>query len=162
MEEHLGKSSTCQERVAHVIWAARILAYLSKAAGHPQPGDSSNDEEDQHEDVLVEDLDAKTDIAASLTGTDDSIQTRVLDCIAQLFSPAKGWAHVTATAIRQHEDFVEIDIARNDSFGMMSNHDSLHGNLPGFALGTPEAELCEVITRCLSAADETSWCSKPP
>jgi predicted lipoprotein len=162
MEEHTRKSSNCQERVAHVIWAARILAYLSKAAGHPQPSDSSNNEEEELRDVHVEDVNADTEIAAALTGTDDLIQTKVLDCIAQLFSPAKGWAHVTATAIRQREDFVEINIARNDSFNMRSDHGSLHGDLPGFDSRAPEAELCEALTRCLSAADQTGWCLKPP
>ena len=107
-------------------------------------------------DVNNEGVDADTEITAALTGTEDLIQTKVLDCIAQLFSPAKGWAHVTATAIRWREDFVEIDIARNDSFRMSSDNDYSHGNLLGFALRTPEAKLCEALDRCLSAADQTS------
>ncbi len=158
--EHSKASDSCQGRVAHVIWAAHILAYLSKKESHPlvqQPGHSSNDEEGDHEDMDAEDIDADTDITAALTGTTDSIliQTKVLDCIAQLFSPAKGWAYVTATAIRQREDFVEIDIARNDSFNMNNGHEFLHGNLPGFALEMPEAKLCTALIQCLSAAYET-------
>jgi hypothetical protein len=159
MREHTGVSVSSQQRVAHVFWAAHILAYLSKAGSHPQVqqhGDSSkNNDDEAHEDVDISDVDADTEVAAALNGTADSIQMKVLDCIAQLFSPAKGWNHVTATAVRQREILVEIDIARNDSFHTNSGNDDSR-NPPEFALGTPEAELYAAMTRCLSTADRNS------
>lgn len=45
-----------------------------------------------------------------------SVYEKFLDCIAQLLSPCKGWNGVTATAIREREDGVEVDVARNDGF----------------------------------------------
>lgn len=161
MTEHSEASDSCQERVACVLWAAQILALLSMAGSRPlaqTPHDSSGEKEEDHEDLDIGDNDGDTDIAAALTGTADSIQKKVLDCVAQLFSPAKGWDYVTATAMRQREDFVEIGVARNDSFRMDSGHELLRGNLPGFALGTPEAELFTALTECLSTAHQTGSC----
>ena len=73
------------------------------------------EEEELHDDQL--DSDAATERMACLSWSQESIRFRFLDCAAQLLSPSKGWEYVTATALRERDDFVEIDVARNDCFG---------------------------------------------
>jgi hypothetical protein len=156
MRKRSETSSICKDRVAQVLWAAHILALVSKTGSHTQgqtPRDPFVEDEEEHEDV--NDIDSDTERAANLAGTDDSVQRKVLDCIAQLFSPAKGWASVTATALRQREDFVEVDIARNDSFHMNNSHELPHRYLPMFASGTPEHGLYTTLQGCLSMAHQT-------
>ncbi|KAM5360443.1 hypothetical protein ACJA88_014832 [Fusarium oxysporum] len=109
----------CQKydhHVARVVWAAYILSYLTKARSHiGLPNHDPAEEEDRLERGNAG---AGTERATVLGGSRESIRSKFLDCIAQLLSPSKGWHNVTATALREHEDFVEIDVARNDSFGM--------------------------------------------
>ncbi|KAI2601837.1 hypothetical protein GGR54DRAFT_580565 [Hypoxylon sp. NC1633] len=99
---------------AHVVWAAHILSYLTSQRPHvPLHLSSTNEEE---EEIEPNELDWETEATIVLTDPLDSIQSKLLDCIAQLLSPAKGWEYVTATAMREGLDFTEITVARNDCF----------------------------------------------
>jgi len=115
--------STNEGRTARIIWAAHILSYLTKQQSNVrlqglQIEAAGEDEEDELDDELEdEQLDAATEKTVSLSASQESIRFRFLDCVAQLLSPSKGWDYVTATALREREDFVEIDVARNDCFG---------------------------------------------
>jgi hypothetical protein len=40
--------------------------------------------------------------------------------MAELLSPAKGWNYVSAAALRESEDLVEVDLVRNGGFGNKS------------------------------------------
>jgi hypothetical protein len=106
-----------EERIARIIWVIHILSYLTKERSHTglQQLDA-NDNEDEPDDD--DELDAATERMACLSGSKESIRFRILDCVAQLLSPSKGWDYVVATALREREDFVEIDVARNDCFGV--------------------------------------------
>ncbi|KAI1780279.1 hypothetical protein F4818DRAFT_435485 [Hypoxylon cercidicola] len=106
-----------EERQAHVVWAAHILSYLTKQKPHValrQPPVAN--EEEGEEEMEPNDLDTVTEANAVLTDSTTSIQSKILDCIAQLLSPSKGWNYVTATAMRDGIDSTEIIVARNDCF----------------------------------------------
>lgn len=113
-----------EDRTARIIWAGHILSYLTRNQSNIrlqglQRAQAIEDEEEEeevlHDDQL--DSDAATERMACLSGSLESIRFRFLDCAAQLLSPSKGWEYVTATALRERENFVEIDVARNDCFG---------------------------------------------
>lgn len=105
-----------EEPTARILWAAHILHYLTKNRSHiglPQPDDADEEEGLEHGD-----LDAETERTTILQGGRESIRRMFLDCVSQLLSPSRGWENVTAAALREREDFVEIDVARNDGFGI--------------------------------------------
>lgn len=52
--------------------------------------------------------DCETEKNAILSGPQDSVRRKFLGCIAQMLSPCKGWDGVTATAMREGEDGVEV------------------------------------------------------
>jgi hypothetical protein len=117
---------TDEDRTARIIWAGHILSYLTRnqsnirLQGVQRAQATKNEEEEDEEEGLHDDQldsDAVTERMACLSGSPESIRFRFLDCAAQLLSPSKGWEYVTATALREREDFVEIDVARNDCFG---------------------------------------------
>lgn len=128
-----------KERVARIVWAAHILHYLtnkrSLAELHPT---DANVEED--EDCAS---DYQTERTAILTGPKTSVRQKFLDCISQLLSPSKGWDAVTAAAIRESEDNVEVDVARNDCF--LSDNDGLDSKTIDF---------CRELERHLRATTE--------
>lgn len=144
--EELSHESTPgpEEYIAHVVWAAHILSYLTKKRSHnelPQP------QAEGDEDLECSESDAETERTVFLQGPRESIRSKFLDCIAQLLSRSKGWENVTATALREREDFVEVDIARNDCFGMARN------GRPGqhvYAFGRAEADYCRKLEAYLS------------
>lgn len=102
---------------AHVIWAAHILADLSgknQSLGSISGSDlDDNEDEDKDQDQSNAGADIKSDVNDELVPYAVPLREKFLDCIAELLSRKKGWHHVTATAIREHEDFVEVDVARN-------------------------------------------------
>ncbi|RJE17542.1 hypothetical protein PHISCL_10122 [Aspergillus sclerotialis] len=113
-------SHSHNERIARIIWAAHMLFYLTNTQSHNrQPQDTKNngecDDRDTNEPSDNE-TDYETERAVILSGSRTPIRRKFLDCIAQLLSPCKGWNGVTATAIREGEDGVEVDVARNDGF----------------------------------------------
>ncbi|KAF5016721.1 hypothetical protein F66182_11505, partial [Fusarium sp. NRRL 66182] len=87
-----------EECIARVVWAAHILSYLT------------NDR--KHEELLDVNIHVKHDV-----NTDESDECEMdYESDKTLLSPCKGWDGVTATALREEEDKVEVDVARNDGF----------------------------------------------
>lgn len=107
-----------EERLARVVWAAHILCYLTKNRSHAELVKAENTAEigSHTDDSSDHESDYETEKKMILSGPRHTIRRKFLDCIAQLLSPCKGWDGVTATAIREGEDGVEADIARNDNF----------------------------------------------
>lgn len=113
-----------EESIARVTWQVHILSYLTNDRSCiklSQPGQTEEEEEgfEQHAN-----LDAETERIVVLQATSESVRSKFLDCIAQLLSPSKGWDYVAATALREHEEFVAVDVARNDYFGVASSRRS--------------------------------------
>lgn len=112
----------------------------------PQPG-----AEEEEEVLECGDLDAETERTVVLQGPRESIRSKFLDCVAQLLSPSKGWESVAATALREQEDFVEIDVARNDCFGVA------RGSPPGQHVGNlrrGKADYCRKLENYLSTGTQ--------
>ncbi|KAJ5179730.1 hypothetical protein N7492_002940 [Penicillium capsulatum] len=106
-----------EEYTTRVIWAAHIVSYLTNNRNQEKLHDGEYNEECDSEIDDSSDGDGdETEKNLILAGPRKSIHRKFLDCIAQLLSPCKGWDGVTATAIREGEDGVEVDIARNDGF----------------------------------------------
>jgi len=134
-----------EELIAHVVWAVHILSHLTKKRSHIDLHKSETIEEE--EEFECGELDAETERTALLQEPRESIRSKFLDCIAQLLSPCKGWDNVTATALREREDFVEVDVARNDCFGIAGD------GRPGqhvYAFGAAEADYCRKLEAYLS------------
>ncbi|KAL4876938.1 hypothetical protein BJY04DRAFT_210300 [Aspergillus karnatakaensis] len=121
-----------EESIARVVWAAHILSYLTNKRNHEELYDVGNNaQRDSDTDELSDcDTDYETEKTVVLSGPRDSVRRKFLDCTAQLLSPCKGWDGVTATAIREAEDGVEVDIAGNDGFH--SGADGMDCQLVGY------------------------------
>ncbi|KAJ6009386.1 hypothetical protein N7522_004402 [Penicillium canescens] len=120
------------ECTVRVVWAAHILSYLKDNQNHEELHEAENNLEcgsniDESSDY---ETDYETDKNVIMSGPRNSVRQKFLDCIAQLLSPCKGWNGVTATAIREGEHGVEVDIARNDSFP--SDEDSFGDETMGY------------------------------
>jgi hypothetical protein len=119
---------------ARVVWASHILLYMNpytaitpdnrlqattSESGLDKAGsDKENDEDSNDGTDLDEEIDAKiasenTDL---LTPYDTNIREKFLNCVAELLSHSKGGAAVTATALREKENSVEVDLSRNSGF----------------------------------------------
>lgn len=113
-------SHSHDERIARIMWAAHILFYLTKTQSHnKQPQDTKNNagcDDGDTDESSDNGTDYETERTVILSSPRASIREKFLDCIAQLLSPCKGWDGVTATAIREGEDGVEVDVASNDGF----------------------------------------------
>ena len=59
-----------------------------------------------------------------LTLSDEGMRIKFLNGLAELLSPAKGWNYVSATALRESEDEVEVDLVRNGGFSNKESHES--------------------------------------
>ncbi|OJJ74436.1 hypothetical protein ASPBRDRAFT_72837 [Aspergillus brasiliensis CBS 101740] len=110
-----------EEDVAHVVWAAHILAYLTRGRSHAQAqqsGDAaaSDTDSETEAEAAVEETDTATENAAALFTSRESVWRKFLDCVCQLLSPCKGWDGVTAATIREEEGSIIIDVARNGGF----------------------------------------------
>ncbi|KAF4631807.1 hypothetical protein G7Y89_g6314 [Cudoniella acicularis] len=108
-----------EERIAHVVWAAHILSYLAGERNQTGLIDFTEEGFDGEES------DAETDKGIDLTGSDGSIRRKFLDCVAELLSPSKGYDYVVTTGLRESEDYVEIDVARNGDFGEPGSRNSV-------------------------------------
>ncbi|KAL7784097.1 hypothetical protein V8C37DRAFT_396383 [Trichoderma ceciliae] len=139
-----------EERTARVFWSAHILFYLTKRRSHVELHQTDAVEEDE-EEAEADDMDAETARTVTLHGSRESVNSKFLNCIAQLFSPSKGWEDVAATALREREDSVEVDVARNDCFGISrgKNPFELAGNFEGV-----EAEYCRQLEKYLSTGGQ--------
>ncbi|KAL4744885.1 hypothetical protein BDW72DRAFT_212011 [Aspergillus terricola var. indicus] len=109
---------THEESIARVVWAAHILSFLTNNRNHEKLHKAENNtDRDGSTDELIDcEGDYETEKTMILSGPRSSVRRKFLDCIAQVLSPCKGWEGVTAAAIREGEDGVEVDIARNDGF----------------------------------------------
>jgi len=136
-----------EERTARIFWATHILSYLTKGRSHTEL--QQLDADDEEEELADIELDATTERVACLSGSKESIRFKVLDCVAQLLSPFKGWDYIVATALREREDFVEIDIARNDCFGIIGEYWSTCGVSDS---GVAEEEYYRKLENYLSTA----------
>ncbi|KAJ5310348.1 uncharacterized protein N7443_002809 [Penicillium atrosanguineum] len=117
---------------ARVVWAAHILSYLKDNQNHEELHEAENEVEcgsntDESSDC---EADYETEKKVVLSGPRNSVRQKFLDCIAQLLSPCKGWDGVTTAAIREGEDGVEVDVARNDGFH--SDEDCLDSEITGY------------------------------
>ncbi|KAE8419970.1 hypothetical protein BDV36DRAFT_293621 [Aspergillus pseudocaelatus] len=106
------------DELAHVVWASNILSFLNPytltASDEPfLPSQGINDDDEaDFEDGPDEDF---TSIdTEQLTANSEILRRKFLDCIGELLAHTKGGKFVTATALREKEDEVEIDIARNN------------------------------------------------
>ncbi|BCS19476.1 uncharacterized protein APUU_12304S [Aspergillus puulaauensis] len=104
-----------EEDIAHVVWAAHIISYLTNKGNNAELADEADDDTDNDE-ITDHETDCETEKAVILSGSRESVRRKFLDCIAQLFSHCKGRGGVTGAALREMEDGVEVDIARNDGF----------------------------------------------
>ena len=149
-----GNFSNHEQRVAHVVWAAHILSYLTEKRSHIELLPSGNGEEDGFE---CNELDAESERQNILHGPRDSVRSKFLDCIAELLSPSKGWDNVTATSLHEQEDFVDIVIARNDCFGMATT--GIYGQ--NLAFSRLEADYIRKLETSLSMKTENCMTLKP-
>jgi hypothetical protein len=117
------------DELAHVVWASVILSlqnpHTITTSGNDDPShrnQESLDEDREYEgdsdtdsvDDSAEDLASME--AGQLAGTGDRLRQKFLDCISELLAHTKGGKYVTATALREKEDQVEVDISRNSDF----------------------------------------------
>jgi hypothetical protein len=101
-----------EEHIAHVIWAAHILHYLS--GERSQTGLLPELDADEDFDVDEPDVETQNDIIQ--TAPVDSVRSKFLDCVAELLSPSKGWDYVVSAGLRESVECIELDVARNDGF----------------------------------------------
>lgn len=106
------------DELAHVVWASHILSFLNPytitASDEPlQPDQKVNDDHglgsgnDPNQDFNSID-------AEPLTANSEVLRRKFLDCICELVAHTKGGNFVTAAALREKEDEVEVDIAQNN------------------------------------------------
>ncbi|KAL2012922.1 hypothetical protein VTN00DRAFT_447 [Thermoascus crustaceus] len=69
------------------------------------------------DDDEEKDMEIEITAATALAGSDEEVWMKFLNCLAELLSPVKGGDSVTATAVREREDYVEVDVVRNRDFG---------------------------------------------
>ena len=116
--------SQASDELAKVVWASHILSYLNRhtatvyspsadAASDTSGASDAGDDEDDGEEEEV-DVDVTSNNAEPLTASDDLIREKFLNCVAELLAHTKGGAYVTATALREGEESVEVDVARNN------------------------------------------------
>lgn len=108
---------------AHIIWATHILWFLSANRSQQDlsiPENLDNCFEECNDNVSDDATD--TDDLGLLTSSDEGIRIKFLNSLAELLSSAKRWHYVTATALRESEDEVEVDLAGNSGFG--ESHES--------------------------------------
>jgi hypothetical protein len=113
------------ERIARVVWAAHILAYLTKKRllQLDEAGDTTDSDSDTEPDKEIDhETGYQTERAGVLSSPRDSVGRKFLDCVCQLLSPSKGWDSVTAAAMHEGEDGVIVNVARNDAFLLKEGH----------------------------------------
>lgn len=117
------------DEVAKVVWASHILSYwnpyttpMSDKPLQPKHTPSDHDTTDDEDYLDSLDIDnASTDTALLAVG-DKALREKFLNSISELLAHTKGGEHVTAAALREKEDAIEIDIARNTGFGREDNN----------------------------------------
>lgn len=114
------ESSSLQvsDELAHVVWASHILSFLNPytitASDEPlQPDWEVNDDDGVGSDDDT-DQDFNSIDAEPLTANSEALHRKFLDCICELVAHTKGGNFVTAAALREKEDEVEVDISQNN------------------------------------------------
>ncbi|EJT73599.1 hypothetical protein GGTG_07455 [Gaeumannomyces tritici R3-111a-1] len=106
--------------LARVVWASHILAYLDRYTHVPTEVPSlaeGLDDDFVGENEGGEARDDETIAPERLAAHDVGIRKKFLNCVAELLSNVKGGDRVMATAMRESEDAIEVDIASNGGFG---------------------------------------------
>lgn len=106
------------DELARVVWASRILLLLNSNTITAPEGPSLS-KQDVNDDSAVDsddDLDQDFDSmdAELLTANSEALRRKFLDCVCELLAHTKGGKFVTAAALREKEDEVEVDIAQNN------------------------------------------------
>lgn len=107
------------DELVHVVWASHILSLLNPytitASDETlQPNQEVNDDDEADSDN-DSDQDFNSVDVEPLTANSEVLRQKFLDCICELVAHTKGGNFVTAAALREKEDEVEIDIARNNA-----------------------------------------------
>lgn len=106
------------DELAHIVWASRILSLLNSNTITAPEGpllsdqDVNDDSAVDSEDDLDQDFDSID--AELLTANSEALRRKFLDCVCELLAHTKGGNFVTAAALREKEDEVEVDIAQNN------------------------------------------------
>lgn len=118
-------NETTSDDFARVVWASHILSYLNPytittlnetiSSDQRSINQDPNDEEDEEldGDLDIEQISVNNQL---LTTGNGMIREKFLDCICDLLAHTKGPKFVIAAALREKEDSIEIDIARNNGF----------------------------------------------
>ncbi|KAJ5998540.1 hypothetical protein N7451_006350 [Penicillium sp. IBT 35674x] len=111
------------DEVAELIWASHILSYwnpyTTPMSDNPlrfKHTPSVNGETDDEEYDDSPSIDKTSTDAATLTLGHEVLWEKFLNSISELLAHTKGGKHVTAAALREKEDSIEIDLARNTGF----------------------------------------------
>jgi len=114
------KENAADKAFARVVWAAHILQSLSmshdKLFEDTDADDGSESDCDRGENDARSDDETKSDVNDLITSSTENLREKCLNCIAELLSRQKGWHFVTTATLREREDSVEVDIARNSGF----------------------------------------------
>ncbi|CAI7607135.1 unnamed protein product [Penicillium bialowiezense] len=118
------------DEVAKVVWASHILSYWNPYTTpesdkplqpkHTPSDDEITDDDEDYDDSP--DTDNTSTDTAVLAVSDEALREKFLNSISELLAHTKGGKHVTAAALREKEDSIEIDIARNTGFGREDNN----------------------------------------
>ncbi|KAK0721105.1 hypothetical protein B0H67DRAFT_609555 [Lasiosphaeris hirsuta] len=81
------------------------------------PEDNGDSEDDLDDDPDIDSIIA-SEAPDHLTAHDEPIRRKFLNCVAELLAHTKGGKHVTATALREKENSVEVDVAKNTPFSV--------------------------------------------
>ncbi|OQE24193.1 hypothetical protein PENFLA_c010G07111 [Penicillium flavigenum] len=87
---------------------------------HTPSDDEITDDDEDYDDSPDTD-NASTDTAVLAVG-DEALREKFLNSISELLAHTKGRKQVTAAALREQEDSIKIDIARNTGFGREDNN----------------------------------------
>ena len=123
------------QELINVVWASHILSLrnphtiIASDDALQANQDLSDDEEEDFDDDGPDD-DSLSTKADFLTASSDVLRQKFLDCISELLAHTKGGDCVTATALREKEDDVEVDVARNN--GLKLEDEAYLGGLKQF------------------------------
>ncbi|KAK2734482.1 hypothetical protein FQN55_002652 [Onygenales sp. PD_40] len=110
------------DELVHVVWASHILSYMNPYTiiASDRPSNLQSKQEVNDDDGSDFDDGPNHDFSSidnePLTDNSEVLRQKFLDCICELLAHTKGGKTVTATALREKEDEVEVDIARNNGF----------------------------------------------
>ena len=114
------KENAADKAFARVVWAAHILRSLStshdKLFEDADADDGCESGSDRGENDAGSDDETKSDANDLITPSTEKLREKCLNCIAELLSCQKGWHLVTTATLREREDSVEVDVARNSGF----------------------------------------------